>query len=414
MISTVTTSERSARRPTRKPRPLALLAALAGFTAAGITLALSLVVAAAGWFVTDGGGHGAPRDALRSGAIGWLLGHGSGVTIDGVALSAVPLGITLLVAWCLWRTGLRLGENLSGHGPDAADLADGVRDWTVPVATGVLTATYIVVAMVVGVLAGGERTALSTGSVVLWCLALCGLVGGVAIAIGSGRAATWLSPVPESVRAGAVELRRLIVWFLAASFVVLLVSFLIDLDAAVNVLSEMHTSPGEAAIFVLLSLLVVPNAVLFSGSYLLGPGFVLGTGTLVSPSLVAIGPVPLFPLLAALPDNGPTPAWTPYLVVVPVLVAVAAVFWTHRTHPTTAWEVGALRGVASGALAGLVFAVLAALAGGAVGPGRMEEVGPVVGETLLTGVVSFSLGGLLGGVLGTWSDRRRAAMQVTG
>ena len=33
-----------------------------------------------GWFLTDAGAHGAPRDGLRVGATGWLMAHGSGVT----------------------------------------------------------------------------------------------------------------------------------------------------------------------------------------------------------------------------------------------------------------------------------------------------------------------------------------------
>ena len=37
----------------------------------------------------------------------------------------------------------------------------------------------------------------------------------------------------------------------------------------------------------------------------LGPGFTVGAGTLVTPQAAAVGALPMFPLLAALPDNGP-------------------------------------------------------------------------------------------------------------
>ncbi|MFS3130685.1 DUF6350 family protein [Nocardioides sp. Bht2] len=401
MISTVTPTDRP-----RTARPLSLLAALAGFTASGITLGLCLATSLVGWFLADAGAHGAPRDALRSGALAWLSGHGSGVAIDGIRISAVPLGLTLLCAVVIWRTGLRLGESLSNHGPDADDLADGVRDWTVHVALGVFAASYLLVATVVSIVAAGDNDP-SLGRVLLWTLALCAVLAGPAVSVGSGRAATWLSMVPEAVRATAVAARAVLVWFLGLSAVVFAIALLLDFGTAANVLSQMHTSPGDAILYLLLCLTVVPNAVIFSGSYLLGPGFLVGTGTLVSPTLVAIGPVPLFPLLAALPDNGETPAWTPFLIGLPVVVAAVAVARTQRLHPTVAWEAGALRGVAAGVSVGVLFGVLAALAGGAVGPGRMADVGPVVGETLVSGIVAFGLGGLLGGLVGTWLTRRR-------
>ena len=59
-------------------------------------------------------------------------------------------------------------------------------------------------------------------------------------------------------------------------------------------------------------------------------------------------------------------------------------------------------------LAGAAFGVLAALAGGAVGPGRMTDVGPLVGSVLVHAVTAFGIGGLLGGLAMTWWQRRGA------
>ena len=47
---------------------------------------------------------------------------------------SMPLGITLVCGWVTWRIGHRLGDSISGHGPDAQRIADGERDWTVPAA----------------------------------------------------------------------------------------------------------------------------------------------------------------------------------------------------------------------------------------------------------------------------------------
>lgn len=387
-------------------RPLPLLAPLAGVVAAGVPLLGAMAMAVVGWFVTDAGAHGAPRDALHTGASAWLLGHGSGLTVAGVRVTLVPLGITLLCAWMIWRTARRLGENVAGHGPDADALSDGERDLVVPSATGLFASAYLVVATVVGVLASTGDSEPNIAAVVGWAIVLTVGVGGAGIAVGSGRAAMWLTRIPAAARAVVSTAAHLLVSFLGLGAVVFTVSLVVDLDAAANVLSQMHTDAGDALLYTALMALIVPNAVLCAGSFLLGPGFAVGTGTLVSPTVVAVGPVPMLPMLAALPDNGPTPGWMPALIVLPPLLAALVVFLRQRRHPVLAWDKGALHGLVAGALAGVGFGLLTLVAGGAVGPGRMSEVGPLAGEVVFAGIVSLGLGGLAGGLLATALTRR--------
>ena len=404
MTATLTPSGVSTPETTR--RPLTLLATVAGLSAAAITLTVCLGLALVGWFLADGGIHGAPREALRTGGMAWLMGHGSGAQVQGVVITAVPLGLTLICAFAVWRFALRLGEQVATHGPDADALSDGDRDWTVPLATGLFAASYVVLAVVVSVLSGTSDTAPNTNNVVLWSLVLTCGIGGAAIAIGSGRASIWLSLAPQSVRASLHAAWSVLLTFTLAAAGVFAIALALDFGAAMNVMSQLHLDTGDGVMFIILVLSVVPNAVIFSGAYLLGPGFLMGSGTLVSPSLVAIGPVPMFPLLAALPDTGPTPAWTPALIGLPVVCGMLGVIRSHRRSPTAAWDEGALRGVVGGALAGVAFGVLAAAAGGAVGPGRMSDVGPLAAEVFWHGIVSFGVGGLIGGLIATWWIRR--------
>ncbi len=387
-------------------RSLALIAVRGGLAAVAVPLGILMLIALIGWFLSDGGMHGSPRDALRVGALGWLVAHGSGVHIRGAEVTAVPIGLTLLTAYAVWRGGARTGEQLSSHGPDALALSDGERDLTVPSGAMIFTTVYVLAALAVAIVAGSLETQPSLGAVVFWSLVLAGGVGTAGIATGSGRAAVWLARVPLPVRDTVVDAVRMLGWFLSVSAIAFVVAFAIDGAAALNVFSRLGTNLGGGIAFLVMCLLVVPNAVIFAGSYLLGPGFAVGTHTLVSPTVVVLGPVPLFPLLAALPDDGPTPVWTPFLVALPPLLAAVFVVRRRHAHPDTGWDVGALRGLSAGVVAAVLFAMLAAVAGGSVGPGRMADVGPAVGSVLFHAIVSLGIGGLVGGVVATWLTRR--------
>ncbi len=397
--------------PTRTPagaprrRPVALLGALAGLVAAASTLAVCLAVGVIGWFLSDAGVHGAPREGMRAGALGWLAAHGSGLQVGGVPVDVVPLGLTAIVAWVVWRLAMRLGEAVSAHGPDAHSISDGERDWTVPAAVGSLFTGYSLVAVVTSSLAGGD-VAPSVTPVLGWTLLLTVLVAAPAVAIGSGRAAIWATYLPPVLRYGVRTALAVLGTFLVVSGAVLLVALAVDLAAALNMASRLHTGAGEATLLTLVNAGFVPNATLFSGSYLLGPGFEVGANTLVSPGAVVLGPLPIFPLLAALPTAGAVPAWAAAVVAVPPLVAALATARVQRRFPTLRWDEGAMRGCGGGIIAGLLFALLASLSGGAAGPGRMRFIGPFGFDVLVHAVTAFGLGGLLGGLLMTWWQRR--------
>jgi hypothetical protein len=390
----------------RHRRPLFLVAVLGGGAAAAATLLVCLAVGVVGWFLSDAGAHGAPRDGLRVGAVGWLMAHGSGIRVEGVAVTVVPLGITALAAWAIWRLGHRVGDSVSGHGPDAHRIADGERDWTVPIAAAAFTAGYLAVTMITLRTAGSAATGLDGGRVLLWTLVLCGTFGLAGIATGSGRAAIWAAFLPASARAAGGLGLRILGAYLVLSTALFLGALAVDIDTAVNVMSRLHTDAGDATTYTALSATLVPNAAIFAGAYLLGPGFAVGTGTLVSPTLVSIGPLPMFPLFAALPDNGPTPAWAAYLLVLPLLLAAFVAARVQRRSPTLRWEEGALRGCAGGVLAGVLLGVLAVVSGGAAGPGRMRDIGPPAFEVLVHAITAFGIGGLLGGLAMTWWQRR--------
>lgn len=395
----------------RGQRPLVLIATLGGVAAALAPLLVCAAVGIIGWFASDAGAHGAPRDGMQMGAVAWLMAHGSGITVQGVAVGAVPLGLTLICAWSMWRIGHRVGDALSGHGPDADRISDGERDVTVPTAIAMFFTGYVLVAVVVSTLLVGVDTSLSVPRIVLWSLAMSLAFAGPAIAIGSGRAAIWATFVPAVIRQGAATAVAILTAFLAVSTLVFLVSLGIGIGTAATMMSQLHLEVGEGVVYAVGNAGFLPNATLFTGSFLTGPGFAVGANTLVSPGTVVLGPLPLFPLLAALPDQGAQGFVVSTLVWLPALVAALATMGWQRRHPTTGWLEAALRGCGGGIAAGVAFAVLASVAGGAVGPGRMQHVGPFVPEVLVAAITAFGLGGLIGALVTTWWQRRSTPVE---
>lgn len=391
----------------RRPSRLWWVGLLGGATAAAVPLVLLMMAGVAGWFLSDAGAHGQPRDGLRVGALVWLLGHGSGVSVSGVPITAMPLGITLLCLWCGWRAGLRVGESVSGHGPDAAAVGDGHRDLAVPAAVTAFAAAYLVVVGLVLRLATDAGTGVSVGRTLAVALVVCVVVAGSGIAIGSGRAAIWLPSVPRWVRASLASGAATLCAFLALSALVLVVSLGKDFGTAANVLSRLHIEAGEASLYTAAMVAALPNATAFTGAFLLGPGFTLGTGTVVSTSVVALGPVPAVPLLAALPAEGVPAGWVGALTSLPALLAVGVAILGQRRHPTPRYLDGAVHGLGGGLVAGVLFGAVAAVSGGAIGPGRMAHVAPYAFEAMLHGMAAFGLGGVLGGLIGAWWTRRQ-------
>lgn len=396
-----------ARTDAARPRPLVLIATLGGALAALGPLVVLLAIGVVGWFATDAGVHGAPRDGMRVGALAWLAGHGSGVTVMGARITIVPLGITAIAAWSMWRLGHRVGDSVSGHGPDADRISDGERDFTVPTAIALFFAAYAVVAVVVATLAAGTTADPSLPRVLGWTLLLTAFVAAPAIAIGSGRAAIWAAFLPASVRAGAAVAGAVLARLLVVSALTFVVALALSFGEAATMTARLHPSPGEAGLYTLVNAAFAPNAVLFAGSWLLGPGFAAGGATLVSPGAVVLGPLPVFPLLAALPTVGTPPGWVGALMVLPPLVAAVGAHRALRGR-LLSWDRIALAGCGGGLAAGVGFALLASLSGGAAGPGRMRFVGPFTRDVLVHAVTACGTGALLGASVLAWFAWRAA------
>ena len=376
-------------------RPLAIGAMIAGVASSGAVLLGCMAIGLAGWFASDAGSHGDTRDAMRVGADAWFLAHHSQLQLETATISAVPLGLTMVCAYVTFRLGRWAGATCA---------VDDLRSAVTGVVS--LAGMYAVVAVATAVLASLNTAQPSLGRAFVGGFVLALVAGGAGMASGSGRWPMWREKVPEVVLAVVTGAITVVLLMLLAGSLLVTTALMFDFGSAANVLSRLHVDVPGGLFYTLLVATVAPNVALLGGSYLLGPGFVVGTGTIVSPGAVVLGPVPAFPLLAALPDEGVPPSWATVLAAVPVAAAAAAAILMLRRFPVRQYELGALRGLCAGGLGGVIFALSAVLAGGSVGPGRMSEIGVSLGETIVAAGAAMGVGGLLGGLAMTWWVRR--------
>ena len=280
-------------RPARSPRrPSTLLVAVwaavsSALAGLAVTCALVLVTWSAEPRSTASTGQ-----ALGVGVQTWLLSHHGTLRLSTGPVGLLPLGLVALPAVLLLRSGISTARVLR-----VDDLSGAGRAVTM------LACVYAVLVTGVTGLAGGEQVSVSPVGTLFGAVVVAGLFGGVGVLRGAGlgRQAFRLLPAHGRlvVRAAGVALGTL----LAAGALVTGVALAADLTRARD-LSHALT-PGLLGGFglVLLGVLYTPNAVVWGAAYTTGPGFAFGTGTSVSVFGVTLGPVPAFPLLAALPEG---------------------------------------------------------------------------------------------------------------
>ena len=382
---------RSGPPPTRDlpsaPKPVALSAVVA----AGACLLTGLVACSAmaviGWLAaTVGGASG----AVRSGALAWLAAHKTGVSVPGGQVTVAPLGLTLVVAFCLYRGG-RYAARIS-----EADLTvDLVK------ASAVLAAAYGAGATLTAVLASDDRFGASALGSFLAAAVVALVFGGIGVLVESGAAEDLLDATPDWLRDAIPAGAAIAATTVAAAGLLVVVSLIAHFGAATELLESLDPGPVGAVVLFALCLVLVPNAVVYAVAFLAGPGFQLGTGTVVAPTGVELGNLPALPLLAALPQDGATPTYLLVLTAVVPLVAgaVGGLVLARRARRApyrgvrVGWQGLAGRAAPAGLIAALMLLVLMALGSGSAGPGRMATVGVT---DLLTAVLTPAAGAVLG------------------
>ncbi|QYC38610.1 hypothetical protein Nocox_04915 [Nonomuraea coxensis DSM 45129] len=377
-------------------RPLPVSGMLAAACTLGVGLAALTTLTLVGWIA-------APRGALGSGLPGvfrtaaqlWLAAHHAGFAIPGGRVGLLPLGLTLLPAMLLYRAGrwmardadlrLRLPARLPKNSPREQARARRRAQLVLVAQAGVsLAAPYALLAGLIALVASNEITQPFLGEVLLSHFVLAFLAGALATARMIGPWRVMLRLLPERVRALTVGTAVATALLLVAGLALVLVAVVLNFGQ-VRQLSDV-LSPGfvGGVLLALLQLLYLLNAVIWASSYISGPGFAIGADTLVAPTGVQLGTVPSLPLLGALPESGPVPAWMMAVIALPFAAGAVAGVFVARISPSPSYEAAPLWGFLTGVSAGVVAGVLAALSGGPIGGGRLATVGPSPWEVALS------------------------------
>lgn len=400
---------------------IALLAALEAAVAALIGLGIVLVPLMLLWAVQ----YGLAVDAtvfLRAAADVWLLGHGVDLTVQldpvtagglGLPGAGEPFPITIaLLGFALLSVaaGRRIGRRSAagGHsitGSVAAVVVYAAVGATLALVAGtdvahasiwqatLLPAFTVAIGVAIGAVVESLRDPSPTDA-----------AGGfLRERIGDLRPAL-VDAVAAAVRIGAGAAFAL--FAVAAVFLTVLIT--LDYATIAGLSQSLGTGVDGSIALIVGELAFLPNLVVWIAAWMLGPGFALGTGTMVAPAGTLLGPLPGIPLLGAIP--GAAPVFGVLWLLVPVLAAFVGAWlvqgerrggWPGAGPAARVGEVPWWHPLAVGAGAALVAAVVLGLlawwSGGAVGPGRLADVGPDVWAVAGVAAVTVGVGAIAGG-----------------
>jgi hypothetical protein len=394
----------SRRRPAdgRGRAPLAVAAAFAALWAALVSyLPVAAVIGLARTLEGSGGLVG----AAHAGLAGWLHRHGVPIGTSIGPLALAPLLLTLLVTWRLNRAGLHVTRAIGARHSGSPGAALRVA--------GAIGTAYAILGWLAALAVDGRGTDVSAARAALNFFllgALGSLVGALRSTDGLVVLARRMPPVlRHGLRTGLVA--AMLIVAAGAGFAGLSVA--VGGGQAADMIAAYRTGFAGQVGITLLSLAYGPNASIWAVAYLLGPGFMLGTDSAIRLTEVTVGPLPTVPLLAGLP-NGPMGATGALLLAVPILAGGAAgwlltrrLTWSRPGRPGESvpprgeppWPLVVGSSLLAGPVAGVILGGLAWMSGGALGDGRLAEIGPVPWQVGLVAAGVVAVSASIGAVL---------------
>ncbi|WP_052521350.1 DUF6350 family protein [Agreia bicolorata] len=329
--------------------------------------------------------------------------QGAGVPFD---IGFAPLGVAVLTVLLGWRSGRRLAD--SEHrllGSAVGVLTVAAIGWLVAVGAGSDSARPSVIQALVfpaAIYAIGMATSLFSRSDFSAAADPAGQA--VDILARSLREIVDRTPAPLATvlslaaRGGAMAVAGLV----AVGGIVVFVLILGHYGQIISLYESLQSQLVGGIALTVGQLSIVPNMVIWATSWLLGPGFTLGSGSIVSPLGTQVGLIPALPILGALPQGAPALGYA--VIVVPVIIGfVVGVLLKPRL--TTAGAAASpvvlvLSGLGVGVVGASLLALLAIWSGGAAGPGRLVDIGPDPAAVWLWSALELAPSAVLGLTVG--------------
>jgi hypothetical protein len=310
----------------------------------------------------------------------WLLAQGGELRLASGPLVLAPLLLTLGIAWALSRAGRAVVRVR-----DLDRARDAVR------ATGMLVLAHLLVTLLLAAVlaspdAGIGMPATVTGAAVLALAAV-----GWGVTRESGLLDAVLDRLPGATRPLLRGVLAGLLTALALCAVVVAVALVSDARGYATLSGSLGGAAAGALGLLALGVLLLPNAAAAVLGLAAGPGFFVGSGTLVSVHGVTLGAVPALPLLATLPDTQAVPLIAFVSQAVPALAGLVAGATIGRwfSDRDGGSVVAGLTGVLAGLLLGVVSGALVWIAGGSLGDGALDQVGaPALATAIAFGAQS--------------------------
>lgn len=385
--------------PERAGRSPWLAALWTGFGAAVVCALIAIVLVAICWLPVSGDAgatNGRTTSAIRAGLLTFLAAVHGGITVDGVSVAWLPLGMLLLVGLVARR---------AGHGlADAAHALGECDPLRLALVAGAQTVTFAVAALVAipfATLGTSRAPFLGVG---VGALLVFGVFGGTAFVRATPLREAAVARISPDARAALRAAVAAVGVYLIAGIVLVAGSLVVHHDTVARLMSSVGGGWGAVPVL-LLCVLALPNAAIAGAAYLLGPGFAVGSGAHAGLFGSTHGVVPAFPLLGALPTGA---GGNPVALACAVLTLLAAGFVVARSAlRADGWAHRVARLVGSSVAAALIMLVSAWQAGGALGDARLHTVGP--SPLLVCGAMAAAvcgaglvLGALLAGARVLW------------
>ena len=379
---TSTVERRPVTRPAPPPRRSGPAVLVPGLVASGWALGAGLVTVAVpvllSWATDSRSGAGA-GEATRTAAQIWLLAQGDSLAVKGGTVGLIPLGLLLLPLLLLHRAGRHATRTAPVQNlREAGELVLAVA------------APYALAAAVVAAV-GATRVITPDPVRALIGAFLVALLGASSGVLREAHLLSAFRRLPDRVRWLGIGTGAAASLLMAGGSAVAGLSLVMHAGRATALAGA--TAPGLVGgiALLLLGLLLAPNGAVWGLSWAAGPGFAVGVGTSVGPLSTSLGPVPAFPLLAALP-GGDVPLWFGAVALcLPLAAGVVAGVLVARRLRISSSLTAALEASALGPCVGVAVMALCALSGGPLGGGRLTAVGPSPWQVAVAVAVEVAL-----------------------